>query len=285
MQLILLGGRSGAGKTTVMHLLEDLGFFYIDNLPVSLLLTTIEQIERDALYDKVVIGLDPRSFELHGNVYADALSTLKGQISHLEIWSLEADHDALVIRYNETRRKHPFSNDKLSLVDALLKEKETLKPLDESATNKINTTKLNIIQLRAAVKENLQMLGERQLQVHISSFGFKYSVPNKVDFLFDVRCLPNPYWHPKLRTQSGLDKEVIDFFSQYEDVKSMEDDIYHFIKTWIPKFKAQDRSYLDIGIGCTGGQHRSVFLAERLSVRLNESSGFITVNHRELKKW
>ena len=284
MQLILLGGRSGAGKTTALNLLEDLGLFYIDNLPLSLLLETVNGLQQDNHYAKVVIGLDPRSFKREDISFSDIVIALKNKQLSLQIWALQADQAALINRYNETRRKHPFSNKTLSLEEALNKENEILEALYEHATKKINTTNLSIGQLKQTIKDSLGALGASQLQVHLFSFGFKYHEP-RADFLFDVRCLPNPHWQEGLRHQTGLDSEVAAFLKVSEAVNEMEEDLYSFISKWLPKFFEQDRSYIDIGIGCTGGQHRSVYLVECLAKKLNKYSDSMTVSHRESEKW
>ena len=282
-KLILLAGSSGAGKTTVIHLLEDLGFFYIENLPVSLLYDTIKNLKSNSLYIKVVIGLDPRSFEHDSRLYIDTISQLQNDDTDYDIWSLDADLDVLITRYNESRRRHPYTDTCNSLLASLSKEKEALKTFDLTASQSINTSQLTVSQLKSIVKNNLGSLGERQLQINVFSFGFKYSLPGKVDYLFDVRCLPNPYWDEKIRSDTGLDRSVIDFFSRYAEVEEMENDIFDFMVKRIPSFTNTDRSYLDIGIGCTGGHHRSVFLADKLAKRLDEIFNLVTIHHRDLQ--
>lgn len=281
-KLILLAGMSGAGKTTVIHLLEDLGFFYIENLPVTLIIGTIQRLEKYGEYKKIVIGLDSRSFEKDLHSYINTISHLQNTATAHEIWSLDAKLDILMTRYNETRRRHPFTGAFNTLKESLVKEKEVLEPFFLTASKSIDTSTLKVAELKNIVKKTLGELGERQLQINIFSFGFKYSLPEKIDYLFDVRCLPNPYWHHEIKKYSGLDQPVKEFFSLYEQVKVMEDDIFDFMVKRIPDFQNSDRSYLDIGIGCTGGHHRSVFLTDQIGIRLQKLYPLVNITHRDL---
>ncbi|MCF6768025.1 RNase adapter RapZ [Thiotrichales bacterium 19S11-10] len=285
-KLIILTGRSGSGKSTVLHLLEDYGYFYIDNLPVTLLENTVKQLEIDYASRDIVIAIDSGSIG-NFNDLDKKLDAIKQLINlhTLEIWYLDASDEQLVTRYNETRRKHPLSHDKeLPLSKALQKEKEVLTPIANRAKRDINTTELSIHQLKRLIKQAINILSSR-VQINLYSFGFKHGMPKKMDFLFDVRLLPNPYWEPLLRTKSGLDEPVIQFFNKFDQSKQLVDDITEFLTRWIPEFISKDRSYLDIAIGCTGGQHRSVFVVEAVKKKLNLNNINVSTFHREQHKW
>ncbi|MFT6834037.1 MAG: UPF0042 nucleotide-binding protein [Francisellaceae bacterium] len=286
LKLILISGRSGAGKTTVMQVCEDLGFFCIDNLPLSVLTHTVEILKRDQFYDKIMIGIDSRSFIKNIDVYADTIKDLYQLNDDTEIWYMDADTETLKSRYSETRRRHPYSHGEVSLDIALTSEKKCLEDFIGLTDKIINTSQTNIAQLRELVKRSVSTASVSTLQVNIFSFGFKYGVPNQADYIFDVRCLPNPYWEPELRSLSGKDQNVIDFFKSKINVQEMVDDIYIFIYKRFGQFKDLDRSYLDIGIGCTGGQHRSVYIVGELIKKIKEASDLSLVSHhRESSKW
>jgi len=286
LKLILISGRSGAGKTTVMQVCEDLGFFCIDNLPLSVLTHTVEILKRDQFYDKIMIGIDSRSFIKNIDVYADTIKDLYQLNDDTEIWYMDADTETLKLRYSETRRRHPYSHGDVSLDIALTSEKKCLEDFIGLTDKVINTSQTNIAQLRELVKRSVSTANVSTLQVNIFSFGFKYGVPNQADYIFDVRCLPNPYWEPELRSLSGKDQNVIDFFKSKINVQEMVDDIYIFIYKRFGQFKDLDRSYLDIGIGCTGGQHRSVYIVGELIKKIKEASDLSLVSHhRESSKW
>ena len=287
----LVCGRSGAGKSSVMQICEDLGYFYIDNLPLSVLAYTLEKLEHDRLYQKLIIGIDSRSFLHEKGAYAELLEQLRQGTGQVQMWYLDADTRALELRFNETRRKHPYSHYGHSLNKALQLEREQLQVFADSATRVIDTTHLNIAQLRAIVKKYIQSEQVTPLQVNLFSFGYKYGMPNQVDYVFDVRCLPNPYWTPELRPLSGRDQKVREFFDAKPEVVEMVDDIGHFVQKRFEQFKHLDRSYLNVGIGCTGGQHRSVYVAEALYQRIINAEGArtrgynISIEHREASKW
>ncbi len=285
-KIILISGRSGAGKSTVMQVCEDLGYFCIDNLPISVLMYTVERIIQDQFYNQVVIGIDSRSF-LRAKEKCNAI--IKGLIDSdldIDVWYMDADTKTLKQRYSETRRRHPYSHEKLSLEQALEEEQRHLSDFSDVANKVIDTSRTNIHQLRELIKKNVSSENTSKLQVNIFSFGFKYGVPDRADYIFDVRCLPNPYWEKNLRQLSGNDDEVKQFFSSKVNVQEMIDDIYVFIYKRFEQFKQLDRSYLDIGIGCTGGQHRSVYVVSALAEKIKEASDLMLVSHhREQSKW
>lgn len=285
-KLIILTGRSGSGKSAVLHLLEDYGFFYIDNLPVTLLQNTILQLEKEYSKRNLVIALDSGSLKRAQKLNDDLAQVEKHIKSHQsEVWYLDASDETLITRYNETRRKHPLSHDvHLPLSEALEEEKRLLSIVSELSKKTIDTTTLSINQLKQIIKQSLGLL-DYQVQVNLFSFGFKYGMPKKMDYLFDVRCLPNPYWEAHLHHLSGKDKQVIEFFQKFDHPQELIKDITSFLKRWIPEFINKDRSYLDIAVGCTGGHHRSVYVVEQVASLLKLNKIAISTYHRESEKW
>jgi UPF0042 nucleotide-binding protein len=285
-KVILISGRSGAGKSTVMHVCEDLGYFCIDNLPISVLIYTIDRLIQDQFYNHVVIGIDSRSFLKAKEQCNNIIKELLGSNVDIDVWYMDADSKTLKQRYSETRRRHPYSHEALSLEQALEEEQSYLLDFVDYANKVIDTSRTNIHQLRELVRKYVSSENTSKLQVNIFSFGFKYGVPDRADYIFDVRCLPNPYWEKDLRQLSGNDEKVIQFFSSKVNVQEMIDDIYVFIYKRFEQFKQLDRSYLDIGIGCTGGQHRSVYVVSALAEKIKEASDLMLVSHhREQSKW
>ena len=286
LKIILISGRSGAGKTTVMNVCEDLGYFCIDNLPLSVLLYTVKRMKKDQFYDKAMIGIDSRSLYKDQADYPAIIKQLCNSNINTDIWYLDANTKTLIDRYSETRRRHPYSHDNLSLQMALKQEQQYLEAFSKLSNKVIDTSRTNIHQLRELIKKSVSSENTSKLQVNIFSFGFKYGVPDRADYIFDVRCLPNPYWEKDLRELSGHDKAVQDFFAAKLNVKEMVDDIYTFIYKRFEQFKQLDRSYLDIGIGCTGGQHRSVYVVSALIEKIKDAHDLVLVSHhREQNKW
>ncbi|TNF66621.1 MAG: RNase adapter RapZ [Gammaproteobacteria bacterium] len=285
-KLIVLTGRSGSGKSTVLHLLEDYGYFYIDNLPATLLEQTIRQLEIEYPLRDIVIALDSGSLNKieHLDYVLDGIEQ-STKTHSLELWYLDASDEQLITRYNETRRKHPLSHGiELPLSKALEEEKQILAPIANRVKKDINTSELSIHQLKQLIKQAADIIYS-SVQINLFSFGFKYGMPRKMDFLFDVRLLPNPYWDQKLRTLSGLDEKVVQFFAKFRQSERLASDIAKFLNSWIPEFVNKDRSYLDIAIGCTGGHHRSVFIVETVAKKLSLSDITISTFHRESDKW
>lgn len=285
MKLIIISGLSGSGKSTVLHVLEDMGFFCIDNLPVGLLSSFAAQMVStpEMFYENAAIAIDARNREQDLNRFPSILAGLRTAELPCEVIFLNADTHILIKRYSETRRKHPLTNsDDFSLAEAIGKERYLLDPISREADLYLETSHTNLHELRDLIKERINIKNERRLSIMIQSFGFKHGVPLDADFVFDVRCLPNPYWEPELREFTGKDQAVIEFLEKHDNVKEMLDDLVAFTTKWIPQIQAADRSYLTIAIGCTGGQHRSVFFAEKLSEQLRKSYQVIT-RHPELK--
>ena len=284
MRFIVVSGRSGSGKSSALHLLEDEGFTCIDNIPVALLPALIEQVhqENSPEKQKIAIGIDARNINSDLERLADTISNSHLSNDQYEIIFLDASKDVLLKRFSETRRRHPLSNESINLSEAIDKEKNILAPIVALADLTIDTSGLSLHQLRSAVKRLVVGKESQGVAIELTSFGFKYGMPIDVDFVFDVRCLPNPHWEPKLRTLTGKDQEVITFLQSEPEVNEMLEDILKFIKKWVPAFEANNRSYLTIGIGCTGGMHRSVYLCELIANNLKNDYKNVQVNHRQI---
>jgi len=284
VKLFIISGLSGSGKSTVLHVLEDMGFFCIDNLPIGLLSSFAAQMisTPENFYEYAAIGIDARNRSEDLTRFPTILKSLKAAEIPCEVIFLDADDPILIKRFSETRRKHPLSNENLSLAEAIAKERELLDPISQHSDLYLQTSHTNLYQLRDLVKDRLANAETNRLSILFLSFGFKHGLPVDSDMVFDVRCLPNPHWQPHLREYTGKDKPVIDFLSSQEMVQEMYLDLKNFVNRWIPKIEASDRAYLTIAIGCTGGQHRSVYLVEKLVNHFSEKHEVIA-RHRELQ--
>lgn len=283
MRLVIVSGRSGSGKTVALHALEDLGFYCIDNLPISFLPELKTHVPKSHAY--VAISIDVRNIPSGDlETFKSLLDGFKGQSkTPADIIYLDADENTLLQRFSETRRKHPLSNDKTSLREAIRKEHELLTPIADLADLTIDTSPLTRQTLYNLIRNRVALdAPHTQIQLLLQSFGFKHGLPPDADFVFDIRCLPNPYWNPELRGLSGKDNLVCEFLESLPDVRDMLKEIASFLEHWIPRFQADNRSYLSIAIGCTGGQHRSVYMVERLAEVLRKKLPNIQVRHREL---
>lgn len=285
MHIIVISGRSGSGKSSALDLLEDEGFTCIDNLPVSLLPALFQQLrQRDNANEaKIAIGIDARNIDGDFASIPTLLESTKQSSDKFTILYLDTSIDVLIKRFSETRRKHPLSNIDTGLREAITEEDSILAPLAALADVTIDTTHLSLHELRSTVKARV-MTSSKGMAIMITSFGFKFGVPVDADLIFDVRCLPNPYWQAELRGKSGREKEVQEFLQAQQPVQEMQHDIFTFVDKWIPSFQDNNRSYLTVAIGCTGGMHRSVFLAENISRQLTQKMPNIQVRHRELDK-
>ncbi|MFK5951265.1 MAG: RNase adapter RapZ [Methylococcales bacterium] len=285
MKLLIVSGLSGSGKSIVLDTLEDCGYYCIDNLPITLLPGFASQVmPADPLtYAKTAIGIDARNQSKSLLRFSEILSTILSQGIDCEIIFLQAEEDILLKRYSETRRKHPLTNSQVALKEALGIEKEMLKTVLNHANIVMDTSRTTVQQLRALIKSHLEKDDEQHLSLQFQSFGFKHGVPLDVDFMFDVRCLPNPYWDATLRGFTGKDQPVIDFLNKSEDAKNLFQDICLFLEKWVERFDTDNRSYLTIGIGCTGGQHRSVYIVEMLVKYFSKGGLNVITRHRELR--
>ncbi|WP_455223299.1 RNase adapter RapZ [Kaarinaea lacus] len=284
MKLVVISGVSGSGKSNALHVMEDLDYYCIDNLPVGLLPAFAEQAQAsNETITHAAIGIDARNLpnELHRFSYI--LGQLKNKGVVVEIIFLDAEDNILLKRFSETRRKHPLTEDEIPLIEAIQKERELLEPIASRADLYIDTSRTNIYQLRDLIKERITGSTSQNLSLLFESFGFKYGAPTDADFVFDARCLPNPHWEPELRPYTGLDQPVIDYLKQHSVVDEMFEDIKNFILTWMPRFEAENRSYLTVAIGCTGGQHRSVYLAHQLAKTLKQTHPNTHIRHRDME--
>ncbi len=281
MHLIIVSGRSGSGKTIALHALEDLGFYCIDNLPISFLPDLPKQVGK--LHPRIAVSIDAR------NITSDPaqLDLVFNQMIDLQkditIIYLDAEENTLLKRFNETRRKHPLTNQTTSLREAIRKEQILLTPIATRANLTIDTNTLTHQELYKYLKNRMSTPNENQVLVLLQSFGFKYGLPHDADFIFDVRCLPNPYWEPELKNLSGLDSAVENYLERIPKVNQLRTDICSFIEKWIPCFQADNRSYISISIGCTGGQHRSVYMVESIAEKIQQSIPLSQIRHRELE--
>ncbi len=284
MKLFIISGLSGSGKSTVLHVLEDVGFFCIDNLPISLLSNFAAQMVStpERFYEHAAVGIDARNRSDDLKRFSAILSGLRSAGLTCEVVFLDADDDILIKRFSETRRKHPLTKENVSLGEAIKLERELLDPISHEADLYLQTSHTNLHQLRELVKERLTKTSDKSLSLLLMSFGFKHGVPVDADYIFDVRCLPNPYWETHLREYNGMEQPVIDFLEKQEMVGEMYEDIKNFALRWIPRIKSADRTYLTFAIGCTGGHHRSVYLIEKLAKCFHGKYDLI-VRHRELE--
>jgi UPF0042 nucleotide-binding protein len=285
MRLIIVSGLSGSGKSVALDALEDIGFYCIDNVPAALLGGLIDQTiaARDALYDNIAVGVDARNRAADLESLPALLRSLKDQGIRYEIVFLHAENQVLLKRYRETRRKHPLRKTDMSLEDAIEHERELLGPITYSADLVIDTTASSIYELRTLLRQRLGERDENDLSIQLESFGFKHGVPYDADFVFDVRCLPNPYWDTDLRPLNGTDEKVKDFLEEHAVSRNMYDDILSFLRNRIPEYMEHNRNYLTIAIGCTGGQHRSVYLVEKIARELQSEYENVLVRHNELR--
>lgn len=284
MRLAIVSGLSGAGKTVALRQYEDLGFYCIDNLPLALVPALIgEGLSRpDARYRSLAIGADARARAEEIAGFPALIDRLRAQGLEVRVLFLTADDEVILRRYHETRRTHPLAGAGVSLLDAVRRERLLLEPIADLADDVIDTTAMNLHELRSAIFAHLPDGAQARLSVQFLSFGYKNGLPDGADFVFDLRSLPNPHWVPALRALNGLDPEVADYLEANQDVEALYQDLRGFLERWLPKLKAQDRVYVTVALGCTGGQHRSVYMAERLAREFSQRFAPVTVQHREL---
>lgn len=284
MRLIIISGLSGSGKSVALHVLEDVGFYCIDNIPVALLRSFVDEIllRRDAAFENVGVGLDARNRPSDIAEIPALIDKLRSDGFACDVIFLKADDQTLLSRFSETRRRHPLTNPDTSLAEAIAKERELLGPVINSAELVIDTTAMTVYELREQIRERVGQRAPGALSILIESFGYKHGLPASADFVFDVRCLPNPYWEPQLRPLTGKDEAVRNFLDDQPIVQEMIDAIVAFLEEWIPRYQDFQRSYLTVAIGCTGGMHRSVYVAEAIAKRLAAAHGPIRTQHHEI---
>lgn len=298
LSILVVSGLSGSGKTSVLNILEDLGYYSIDNLPLSLLANATHKLVNESGIRRIALGVDIRTPRADLSSFAEMHESLKAMYgAHaVKVIYVTAQENALIARFSATRRVHPLmsqdaNNDHakhvaFNLPAAIKRETELLEPIADHADIKIDTSNLNIHQLKDRLREYIGI--DNQIVVNLLSFGFKYGSPIDADFVFDVRILPNPHWNPELRTSTGLDAEVAAFFADCPEVAEMTDDIDKFLTRWLPEFLHNNRHTVTVAIGCTGGKHRSVFITDNLQRRLAETmpQGIkVLAKHREKNRW
>lgn len=277
MQLIVISGLAGSGKSIALTVLEDSGYYCVDNLPANLLREVILYFKKSS-HPRIAVSIDARSREtLH--LFPKQLADLKEQEIDIRLLFLEAKTDTLVKRFSETRRRHPLSDDHLTLLECIQLEREILADV-KGLAHCIDTSDLSASSLRTWIRDFID-LDRSRLTILFQSFGFKHGIPLDADIVFDVRCLPNPYYEEHLKSLTGVDKAVIEYLSGHIDVNNMFNDIKQFIDDWLPCFIRDNRNYLTVAIGCTGGRHRSVYFAENLAKYFIERNQ-VLVRHREL---
>jgi UPF0042 nucleotide-binding protein len=283
MHIVIISGRSGSGKSTALHVLEDIGYYCVDNLPVRLMSDLVRELSerKNTEISRVAIGIDARNSSTQLEMFPDTINGLRERGAEVKIIYLDADDTTLLQRFSETRRKHPISTRSISLSEAIEHESLILKPVAIRADINIDTSRMTLHELRDLVKKHVGT-DEDFMTVLIESFGFKNGIPADADMVFDVRCLPNPHWIPGLRAKTGLDEEIQEFLGVDEHVQRMISDIKTFLESWLPRFSANNRSYMTIAIGCTGGQHRSVYIVEKLKAYFETQHNRVLARHRDL---
>lgn len=278
MELMIVSGRSGSGKTVALRALEDLGYYCVDNLPVAMVAQLVERLR--GTFDKVAVSIDARN--LSADTELSPLLTGLREQTRLTIIYLDAKDDALIRRFAETRRAHPLSRQTLPLPEAMAFEANLLSGLKERADLLIDSSNLSLHQLAMLVQERVTGNPLQQMLVVLESFGFKNGLPQDADFVLDARFLPNPYWRRELRPLTGRDLAVQQFFSQFPEVNKFVWQISNLVMTWMPLIEKSNRRYLTIAVGCTGGQHRSVFIVESLAAQFAEVGRQVQVRHRDM---
>ncbi|MCB8889699.1 RNase adapter RapZ [Vreelandella malpeensis] len=283
MQLVIISGRSGSGKSIALQALEDLGYYAIDNLPAMLLGSLVEELGQQGERTHLAVSIDARNLPAALERFPTLLRDIKVGNIHVQVIYLTTDARILLERYSATRRRHPLTRDTdMTLEEAIDKEEQTLFGIRELADLMIDTSRLTVHDLRRRITDELAHQRQDQLTLTFESFGYKRGVPLDADIVFDIRCLPNPYWDPTLRPFTGRDTEIATFLEGYPVVEQMCQDIQSWLEKWLPVYQDSQRSYMTVAIGCTGGQHRSVYLVERLAQRLATSQRNVQVRHREL---
>jgi UPF0042 nucleotide-binding protein len=284
MRLIILSGLSGAGKSVALHMLEDLGFYCIDNIPAALLKPFISHTVRssDPIYERTAVGLDARNTDAEIASVPTLVDELKRSGIDCEVLFLVAGDEELLRRFAETRRAHPLSRQGESLREAIASERRLLEPIVNHADQLIDTSSLGVHDLRDLINRHVDPQRTDRLSLLVESFGFKHGIPGDADFVFDARTLPNPYWDAALRPLTGRDPAVVHFLQQQADVQTFIDDVAQFMQARIPAYRGSARRYLTVAIGCTGGQHRSVYVVDRLAEIFNRTLNEVRVRHSGL---
>jgi UPF0042 nucleotide-binding protein len=284
MQIVILSGLSGAGKSVALHMLEDLGYYCIDNIPAALLKPFISYTVRsnEKLYARTAIGLDARNTDADFSLVPTLIDELKRSAIDCEVLFLVADDQELLRRFAETRRAHPLGRQGETLREAIASERRLLEPIADIADQVIDTSRMGAHQLRDLINRRIDPRFPERLSMQFESFGFKHGIPGDADFVFDARSLPNPYWESALRPLTGRDPAVVRFLEAQQSVLEFIEDVVGFMNARIPAYYASSRQYLTVAVGCTGGQHRSVYIVERLAERFAHMQTPVRVRHAAL---
>ncbi len=284
-RLIIVSGLSGSGKSVALHVLEDLGYYCIDNLPAALVKAAIEEVTAESAHDPsmVAVGIDARNRPRDLAALPALIQEFRDHDVLTDVLFLQADDNVLLKRYSESRRRHPLAKEGSALLGAIQAEREMLSEVANAADLIIDTSRSSIYELADTIRERVDKRRAGAMSVLIESFGFKHGIPADADFVFDMRSLPNPYWTVELRGLTGLDEEVSEFLESHELFGRMHDDILSFLQHWIPVYRKVHRGYLTVAIGCTGGQHRSVYMVEKLAASLAGAGESVSTRHNELK--
>ncbi|MBR5246811.1 MAG: RNase adapter RapZ [Clostridia bacterium] len=286
MQLVIVTGMSGAGKSRVIDSLEDIGFFCVDNMTPQLIPTFVQILNDSAeIREKVAIVADVRLGGTFSSLFS-ALEELKNMECEYKVLFVDADNDVIIRRYQETRRKHPLSkfDASKSLLDIILQEREMVKGARDIADYIIDSSYLSMAQLKERVASLFFEDVSRTMKISVLSFGFKYGSPKDSDLVFDVRCLPNPFYVPELKHQTGLDKPVYDYVMSFDEAKGLEPKLLDLVSYLVPLYRSEGKSQLTISVGCTGGKHRSVVFAEKLYNKIKEDGFNVSVYHRDINR-
>ena len=283
-RLIIVSGLSGSGKSVALHALEDLGYYCIDNMPAALLKSLVNEVSRndDNSPVRIAVGVDARNRRQDLETLPQLIDDLRKNNVRTDFLFLQASDEILLKRYSETRRRHPLDKHGTELRTAIEQEREILGQVINSADLIIDTSRTSVYELAEAIRKRVDSRGGNMLSVLIESFGSQNGIPADADFVFDLRCLPNPYWQQDLRSLTGQDESVSRFLEEQPLFMQMYEDILGFLTRWIPEYVSFDRSYLTIAIGCTGGQHRSVYMVEQLAKALKETHEPVLTRHNEL---
>ncbi|MDA0152945.1 RNase adapter RapZ [Vibrio sp. Makdt] len=285
MRLIVVSGQSGAGKSVALRVLEDLGYYCVDNLPVNLLNNFVESVRESN--QNVAVSIDIRNLPKEPQLVTDTLEQLESATNiDIDVLFLDASKQTLLKRYSETRRIHPLSigQEKLSLEQAIDLEKTLLSPLAEQASIVIDSSDCNLYELSEKVRFKVEGKEKQELIIVFQSFGFKFGLPSDADYVFDVRFLPNPHWEPDLRPMTGLDAPIHSFLEQHQEVIELKQQIQGFVEQWLPMLEKNNRSYLTVAIGCTGGKHRSVYLTQKIGEYFEQLGHQVQIRHASLEK-
>jgi UPF0042 nucleotide-binding protein len=283
MKIIIVSGLSGSGKSVALHTLEDIGYYCVDNLPISMLERFINEIDQATTpVEGIAVGIDVRNLSVQIEYFNQVMHSLNSQDIKYQILFLRCNNQTLLKRFSETRRRHPLSNSHTSLQEAINTEQKLLEPIAGEADLLIDTSNSNVHELRDLVRQRVEYNQDKSMSLLFESFGYKRGIPSDADFVFDARCLPNPYWDEQLRDFTGRDPAVIDFLEQQPQVIAMHTQLMRFLDEWIPEFAQASHSYLTIAIGCTGGKHRSVYLTEQLGRHFRNNYPNLVIRHRDL---